>query len=164
MYFLARHTLFSNPLARWLFPKLNVVPVDQDRAGFTGLKTIIKMLGEGKRVILFPEGSRSFDGKLQPAQAGSGLVVSKARVPVRSHAPLRRLGVAPAGRMENEVPLRHRRRRKTDPLRPGNLTPSGKDGYQKISDRIMDGRVTPVQCVPTAFRRAGSRAYGKANA
>ena len=30
--FLARHTLYSNPVARWMFARLNVVPVNQEKA------------------------------------------------------------------------------------------------------------------------------------
>ena len=40
------------------------------------------MLGEGKAVLMFPEGTRSRDGSLQEARAGIGMIVAKAKVPV----------------------------------------------------------------------------------
>jgi 1-acyl-sn-glycerol-3-phosphate acyltransferase len=144
MYYLARHTLYSNAVARWLFPKLNVVPIDQDRAGFAGLKTIIKLLTEGKRVILFPEGSRSADGQLQHAPGGAGLVVSKARVPV---VPMRLFGAWEALPPHARKPIR-----RTVTVVVGKPLdfdkeelPGGKDGYQQISNRIMQA-IAALEC------------------
>src|SRR5690606_20367980 len=82
LHFLARKSLLHWPILGPLLPKLNVVPVDQDRADMSALKTLIKLLKAGKRTIIFPEGSRTLDGNFLPAQPGLGLVVAKARVPV----------------------------------------------------------------------------------
>ena len=46
------------------------------------MRTVLRMLGEGKAVLMFPEGTRSKDGKLQEARAGIGMVVAHARVPI----------------------------------------------------------------------------------
>jgi 1-acyl-sn-glycerol-3-phosphate acyltransferase len=82
IHFLARKTLYSNAVARWLFPRLNVVPVDQEKAEVAPLKAVIRLLKEGKQVIVFPEGTRSVDGTLQAAQPGVGFIAAKTRVPV----------------------------------------------------------------------------------
>ncbi len=144
IYYLARKSLYSNPFARWLFPKLNVVPVDQDRAGFAGLKTAIRMLQDGKRVIIFPEGSRSPDGQLQPAQPGPGLVVAKARVPV---IPVRIFGAyeaLPYGSMKFRM--------STVTVVAGPVLrfdreqlPDTKEGYLAISERIM-AAIAEIRC------------------
>src|SRR5438552_1968372 len=68
IYFLARKTLLEWPVLGPIFPKLNVVPVDQERADMSALKTVIRLVKAGGCTIIFPEGSRTPDGNLQPAQ------------------------------------------------------------------------------------------------
>ncbi|HSI64598.1 MAG TPA: lysophospholipid acyltransferase family protein [Candidatus Saccharimonadia bacterium] len=82
LHYLARKSLFSNPVARVLYRALNSIPVDQDRPDMTSLKTVIRFLKEGKRVLVFPEGSRTLDGDMLPGEPGVGLIVAKAGVPV----------------------------------------------------------------------------------
>ncbi len=146
VHYLGRHTLYSNPVARWLFPRLQVVPIDQDRAGFAGLKTIIRLLKEGKRVMLFPEGARTLDGALQRGEPGAGLVVSKARAPVQ---PLRLFGAweaLPPG--SGAVKLRKITLVVGEPLRfDREVLLEGKEGYQAISDRIM-AAIAALHCPP----------------
>jgi 1-acyl-sn-glycerol-3-phosphate acyltransferase len=49
----------------------------------SALKTVIRTVKSGNGVVLFPEGTRSSDGTLQPAKAGIGLVIAKTRAPVQ---------------------------------------------------------------------------------
>lgn len=80
--YLARETLFNHPIAGWALRQANAVPVDRDGAGAAGLRAILRRLREGGAILLFPEGTRSDDGSLQPARAGVGLVVIRSDVPV----------------------------------------------------------------------------------
>ena len=80
--YLARETLFRNPLSGWVLRKVNAVPVDRDGASGKGVKTILDRLKAGGGIILFPEGTRTRDGGLQPARSGIGLVVIKSQAPV----------------------------------------------------------------------------------
>lgn len=82
VYYLARKSLYRRRFAQWLFPRLNCVPVDQGRADVTSLKTIIRLLQEGKKVVIFPEGTRSLDGQLHEFAPGVGLIVAKSGAPV----------------------------------------------------------------------------------
>jgi 1-acyl-sn-glycerol-3-phosphate acyltransferase len=82
IYFLARKTLLDWPILGPVLPKVNVVPVDQERADSRALKTVIKLLRSGHCTLIFPEGSRSLDGQLQQAQPGLGLIIAKTLVPV----------------------------------------------------------------------------------
>lgn len=144
IHFLARHTLYSNPAARWIFPRLNVTPIDQDRASMAGLKTAIRILGQGHRVLIFPEGGRSPDGTIQPAAGGAGLVVAKARVPV---VPIRLFGAYEA------LPMGAAKPKFTtatavvgEPLTfPAEQFPATREGYQAISDAIMSA-ISRLQC------------------
>lgn len=154
VHYLARKSLLSNAVARWLFPRLHVVPIDQERAGFAGLKTIIKALQEGNRVLIFPEGSRSPDGNLQAAEPGTGLVVAKAKVPV---IPIRLFGAHEA------LPYGSSRFRMNtvtvvvgEPIRFDlEELPAGKDAYQSISDRIM-AAIAALECPPDRIPRPRS--------
>jgi 1-acyl-sn-glycerol-3-phosphate acyltransferase len=80
--YLARESLFHNPIAGWILRNWQAVPVDRDGGGARGLKAILDRLIAGGGIILFPEGTRTKDGKLQPARSGIGLTVIKSEAPV----------------------------------------------------------------------------------
>jgi 1-acyl-sn-glycerol-3-phosphate acyltransferase len=63
---------------------LGGVPVLQEdrNAAATALKTLLNLLQGGDSVILFPEGSRSPDGKLKPLEGGTALISIKSGVPI----------------------------------------------------------------------------------
>ena len=79
--FLARDSLFRVPGLGWFFRQLNTVPVDR-ASGAPGLKAILDRLQAGGGIIVFPEGTRSPDGRPLPAKAGIGLTVLKSAAPV----------------------------------------------------------------------------------
>ncbi len=80
--YLARESLFRVPIFGAYIRALNSVPVDRDGAGAKGLKMILDRLLKGGGIILFPEGTRTTDGELQPARSGVGLTVIKSDAPV----------------------------------------------------------------------------------
>ena len=143
VYYLARKTLFRG-LGAWLYPRLNSIPVDQDRPDMTSLKTIIKLLRQGNQVVVFPEGARTLDGELQPAEAGTGLIVAKSKAVVQ---PVRIFGARDAlPRGSCKVRFCPITVVVGDPITfsAEELKAKSRDGYQKISDRIMDeiGKLT----------------------
>ncbi|MGH8597566.1 MAG: lysophospholipid acyltransferase family protein [Gammaproteobacteria bacterium] len=81
-FYMARDTLFRNPVAGWTLRSWNCVPINRDRGDIGAMRTVLRLLGEGKAVVMFPEGTRSPDGRLQEARAGIGMIVAKANVPV----------------------------------------------------------------------------------
>jgi len=80
--FLARDTLFNNPIARWVLHRWQAIPVDRDGSSAAGLKRILEALKADRAVVLFPEGTRTRDGELQRARSGVGLIVVKSGAPV----------------------------------------------------------------------------------
>ncbi len=80
--YLARETLFRFPVVGAVLRSWNAVPVNRDGGGAAGLKAILDRLLAGGGIILFPEGTRTLDGKLQPARSGVGLTVIKSTAPV----------------------------------------------------------------------------------
>ena len=82
VHFMARDTLFSNPVARWFFPRVGVMPIDRTRGDLGALRKAIAALKEGKVIGLFPEGTRSPDGQMREAKGGIGFLIAKGDVPV----------------------------------------------------------------------------------
>lgn len=83
IYYFARKTLFDHPVSNFLFTRCNALPVDQSKPELSMLKKVINLLKEEEKVLLFPEGERSWDGQLRTeGQSGVGMIVSKARVPI----------------------------------------------------------------------------------
>ena len=136
--YLARKTLLKWPILGPLFPKLNVVPVDQERADMSALKTVIRIVKEGGSTIVFPEGGRTRDGKLQPAQPGLGLVVAKTLAPV---VPMRIFGAYEAfPRGAKRIHLHPITIVVGEPMvfTKEDFSGGGKDEYLQISQRVMD--------------------------
>ncbi len=76
--FLARGGLFDFKPFGWVISKLNATPIKQG-AGDTGaMKEIIKRLNEHKAVLVFPEGSRTEDGSVQPFERGISVLLKRA--------------------------------------------------------------------------------------
>lgn len=75
--FLARKSLFNLPMLSWLIRRLNTYPVSQNTSNLSVFKHILQILKEGKKVLLFPEGTRSPSEEIQPLRNGIGLLVIK---------------------------------------------------------------------------------------
>ncbi|NQU94960.1 MAG: 1-acyl-sn-glycerol-3-phosphate acyltransferase [Candidatus Omnitrophica bacterium] len=80
--FMAKRELFERPIFGAWCKAVGCIPVER-RSGSSGaLKKAIQILKRGQVLGIFPEGTRSLDGKLQKAEPGIGLLVAKAGVPV----------------------------------------------------------------------------------
>jgi 1-acyl-sn-glycerol-3-phosphate acyltransferase len=80
--FMAKSELFENPYFGWMIRNLNAFPVRQGEGDVGALKETIRQLQAGHALNVFPEGTRSPDGELQPLEPGVGLIVRRAGVPV----------------------------------------------------------------------------------
>ncbi len=138
IYYLARKTLLDLPVFGWLLPKLNVIPVDQEGGDRSALKALIRILRAGHCTLVFPEGSRTLDGNLQPALPGLGFVIAKTLAPV---VPMRIFGA-------HEALPRGGGRLRFHPVTivvgepiyfsAADLQPAGKDLYGRLSERVMN--------------------------
>lgn len=137
IHYFARKTLFDHPLAGAILRSWQTIPIDRDKPDASSLKATIRLLRAGKKVLIFPEGTRSPDGGLQSAEAGVGLFIAKGGAPV---LPVRIFGSYDA----------YPRGAKT--LRPARITlvvgdlwqpdlnsypQTGKDLYQALADEVM---------------------------
>lgn len=74
LYFLARNTLFKNRFFGWLIASMNTIPVRRGEADISAIKTVISKLKAGHGVCLFPEATRTKDGKIAAFKPGFGLL------------------------------------------------------------------------------------------
>ena len=77
VHFLARKTLFKNPIFGALIRNLNAHPVSGRTEDVAVFKTIVSLLKENKKVIIFPEGQRTSDGKIKEIKPGISLLLSR---------------------------------------------------------------------------------------
>src|SRR5476649_1976843 len=69
--FFARKTLWRPGLASWWLDGVGTIPVDRDGGSDIGaIKRVVQALAGGRAVILFPEGTRSPDNRLQAPKPG----------------------------------------------------------------------------------------------
>lgn len=80
--FLARGTLFKFLPLRMLISSLDAIPVDREGSGLAGLKETLKRLKRGEMVLIFPEGTRTRDGELQPLKGGFIPMARRGGVPI----------------------------------------------------------------------------------
>jgi 1-acyl-sn-glycerol-3-phosphate acyltransferase len=74
--YLARHDLFFWPFSWWI-RALGAVPIDRKRGALGGIKTTLKLLDQREAVLVFPEGSRTPDGRLHPLLPGFCLLARR---------------------------------------------------------------------------------------
>ena len=72
--FIARDSLFTNRIFGWMISSVNTIPVKQGKPDLSAMRKVINVLKEGKGVCLFPEGTRTSDGKIAPLKSGFGLL------------------------------------------------------------------------------------------
>lgn len=136
--FFARKTLWKPGIAAWWLTAVGTIPVDRDGGtSLDAIKRVLKTLANGRVVIVFPEGTRSATGELQPPKAGVGLLACKAHVPV---VPARIFGSFEAfgrdGRVHFGSPVSVTYGK---PLAPEDYDhpEDGKERYARTAERIM---------------------------
>ena len=83
LMFMARKTLFKPGFWNFLLSRINVIPVDKENASDTSaIRKALNVLKNGLGLVIFPEGTRSLDGRFGQAQPGLGFLACKSQVPV----------------------------------------------------------------------------------
>jgi 1-acyl-sn-glycerol-3-phosphate acyltransferase len=82
--YFAKEELFHPLIFGSIIRVLGAVPVSRvdNASAASALRGFFKLLEEGSDVLIFPEGSRSPDGTLQPLEGGVGLIAAHSGVPV----------------------------------------------------------------------------------
>ena len=80
--YVAKRSLFKSKLFGALISLLNAIELDRDRSGLAGLKETLKRLRSGQKVLIFPEGTRSPDGRIADLKPGFLSVARRGKVPL----------------------------------------------------------------------------------
>lgn len=81
-HYMARDTLFRNRFFRRLIESLNAFPVKRGSADVGAIKETLRRLKRDQLVNVYPEATRTQDGRVRPMQSGVVLIARKARVPI----------------------------------------------------------------------------------
>ncbi len=79
---MAKVELFRHRFGDFYLRKLNAFPVNRVGIDTKALRTAIEFLKGGEAVVIFPEGTRSHDGRLLPVKSGISLIASASEAPV----------------------------------------------------------------------------------
>lgn len=103
--FLAKSEYFTGKgvkgaLTRWFFTATGQLPIDRSggKASEAALNTGLRVLGQGQLLGIYPEGTRSPDGRLFRGRTGIARMVLEAKVPVFPVAMIDTEKVQPIGR------------------------------------------------------------------
>lgn len=82
--FVAKESLFKWPFFGWAMKRCGFIPIDRTRrqSAIQSLRLAASRIQAGRSVIVFPEGTRSKDGTLQPFKKGPFHLALAAGVPV----------------------------------------------------------------------------------
>ncbi|PJA27862.1 MAG: 1-acyl-sn-glycerol-3-phosphate acyltransferase [candidate division Zixibacteria bacterium CG_4_9_14_3_um_filter_46_8] len=139
-HFMAKRELFKNRFFGSILRRVKAIPVNRSGFDKTVIEDALNILKAGEGLVLFPEGTRSRDGRLGRMKSGAGMLA------LRSGAT-----VVPA-HIENSIRgLRNRLVGKNviitfaDPIRPESfgMFSRGKDGYRELADEIRN-RISSV--------------------
>lgn len=75
---LAKKELFKNPFIDWFLGCLGAVPIDRGKGDTETIDRVIAECKQGTKVLVFPEGTRSKDGRLGKLKSGAFVIAAKA--------------------------------------------------------------------------------------
>ena len=137
LYYLARKTLFEKKLLGPIISRVNALPVDLSRGDLAAFRSVMKLLQEGHRTVIFPEGTRSLTGQIQKPRPGIGMIIARTLAPV---VPMRIFGSFEAWPKGGKIkphpitvvvgkPIRFKK---------DDFPAHNREVYQKISEQVLD--------------------------
>jgi len=137
IWYLARQSLFDNKSFAWLITAVGALPISREKLDLATLRQVKTYIEKGRDVLLFPEGTRTEDGELQPGQAGVGFFADKVKADI--------LPVYVKGSFESWPKGGKYHFAKLDsivgeliPYEYWQTLPQGRERYQMIADGIME--------------------------
>ncbi len=80
--YMARKTLFKNAVFAFIIRVLDAIEIDRERGGLSGLREMLTRLNAGKKVLIFPEGTRTSDGHIGEVKMGFAPIARRSHVPL----------------------------------------------------------------------------------
>lgn len=82
VYYFAKASLFKHFFLGFLITRLNAYPVKGSPTDSSTFKVVASFLEQNKKVLIFPEGVRSFDGHLCPFKNGAAMIALRSNCPI----------------------------------------------------------------------------------
>lgn len=82
LYFMAKKELFDIVILGWIIRRTNAFPVKRGAQDVNAIKYAFSLLKNRHLLLMFPEGTRSKNGKIIKAKVGAGMVACNAQVPL----------------------------------------------------------------------------------
>ena len=79
---LGKREIIETPILGRLFRWAGIHPVDREAADLEAFRAAMRVLDAGQVLAVFPEGTRSRDGALQPVREGVGMLAMRSGAPV----------------------------------------------------------------------------------
>ena len=139
LYFLAARELHRVSILKWFMRYNERIYLDREKPGVRYFREVVKILHQNKLVVIFPEGSRSVDGKVHRGKLGFVKLAIVARIPIIPMGIRGTFDVFPRGRPFPR-PSRMCRVHIGEPIFLNKYfgKKTSKDALQKIADDIMD--------------------------
>jgi 1-acyl-sn-glycerol-3-phosphate acyltransferase len=143
--YVARSTLFL-PMLGALIRSVGGFPIQREGLGASGVKETLRRVRDGGIVLLFPEGTRSRDGRLAELKPGIAVLAARARVPV---VPAGLAGTFEAWPRTRPFPWPHPIRVAFGPpILPDQIASLPTDALTAlIHDRILDCHLSAVRAL-----------------
>ncbi len=127
--FMGKKELFKNPILRWLFKAVGAFPVDRGTADLGTIRNSITALKDGKKLLIFPEGTRVKGGAENSDDVKSGI----AMIALRASAPM----------LPVYLSTKKRLFRRTyviigEPVIPEKREGTSAENYRRISTEVFD--------------------------
>lgn len=79
---LAKEELLKIPVLGWLIGKAGVIGIKRGKADVTAIKEALRVLRNGEKLLIFPEGRRVREGQTSEAHTGAAMLATRTNVPV----------------------------------------------------------------------------------
>ncbi|MEG0491876.1 MAG: (d)CMP kinase [Clostridia bacterium] len=80
--FLGKKELIENPITRWLFKHMRMIPVDRHNMDMSAVRTCLKTLKQGHSLAIFPEGTRYKQGLMENLESGIAMIALRSGVKI----------------------------------------------------------------------------------
>jgi len=138
LHYFARDTLFFWPFG-FLIRNLNSIPVNRSQLDLGTLKRVLNVIKAGDPLLVFPEGTRSLDGKLGSGKKGIGLLLAKSQadiLPARIYGGNKILGKGMLiPRIGRKLVVKYGVIVRFEDLDPGKSDPNR---YETIANRVLE--------------------------
>ena len=75
--FLAKEYLFKNFFVGTVLRGIGAYPIKSEKDDFRSIRDLIRLLKSGQCVVVFPEGTRSADGRMKEPESGIGFLAAR---------------------------------------------------------------------------------------